>query len=325
MAEKNEIYNVKSPARHEKRANEIYLSRVYDAPVKAVWDAWNDPDQAAQWWGPRGWSIKTHSKDTRAGGKWIYDMMGPAGEFFANVTLYHEVIPLKRLVYDHGGGEDRPPLFRVLVTFEELPGGKTHMEMTMALATDEAAAQTKKFIRLANGNSTWDRLAEHLDTSHEKFVFNRVVVAPIARVYDMFATPSQFSRWLAPTGFTMEFQSADFRVGGHSSWKMTDGAGVAMHGSFTHRELSPVTRLVYEQDFRESNGKVSRHPFLPLWPESMTAVVTLASEDATSTRVTIEWSPSASASPAELAAFRAEKTGMTTGWNGSFDKLDSLL
>jgi uncharacterized protein YndB with AHSA1/START domain len=32
-------------------SNEIKLTRIYDAPVKAVWDAWADPAQAAHWWG----------------------------------------------------------------------------------------------------------------------------------------------------------------------------------------------------------------------------------------------------------------------------------
>ena len=37
----------------ENKSNEIRIVRVYDAPVKAVWDAWTDPKQVAQWWGPR--------------------------------------------------------------------------------------------------------------------------------------------------------------------------------------------------------------------------------------------------------------------------------
>jgi uncharacterized protein YndB with AHSA1/START domain len=32
--------------------NVISLSRLYDAPLQAVWDAWTQPDEVAQWWGP---------------------------------------------------------------------------------------------------------------------------------------------------------------------------------------------------------------------------------------------------------------------------------
>lgn len=32
-------------------SSEIRLTRVYDAPVSAVWDAWTIPEQVAKWWG----------------------------------------------------------------------------------------------------------------------------------------------------------------------------------------------------------------------------------------------------------------------------------
>ena len=51
----------------ENKANEICITRVYEAPVKVVWDAWTDPEQTAKWWGPRGFSLTTHSKDLRVG------------------------------------------------------------------------------------------------------------------------------------------------------------------------------------------------------------------------------------------------------------------
>jgi uncharacterized protein YndB with AHSA1/START domain len=155
--------------------NEIKIIRIYDAPVKAVWGAWTDPVQAAKWWGPRGFTITTHSKDLRKGGSWVYTMHGPDGTDWPNKTIYHEVIENSKLVYDHGGNDDRPPLFRVTVTFEEIKG-KTKMQMIMACASVEAAQETKKFIKKASGNSTWDRLAEYLDqqaTGKEKFVINR--------------------------------------------------------------------------------------------------------------------------------------------------------
>jgi uncharacterized protein YndB with AHSA1/START domain len=115
-------------AAHEK-PNEIRLTRVYDAPVKAVWDAWTDPQQVAQWWGPRGFTITTHSKDLRPGGHWNYTMHGPDGTDFLNTTTYLEVEQYAKLVYDHGATETQPPLFRVTVLFSE-QRGKTKMEMS---------------------------------------------------------------------------------------------------------------------------------------------------------------------------------------------------
>ena len=32
-------------------SNDIRITRVYNAPVKAVWDAWTDPTVVRRWWG----------------------------------------------------------------------------------------------------------------------------------------------------------------------------------------------------------------------------------------------------------------------------------
>src|SRR5687767_5583144 len=123
------------------KSNEIRITRIYDAPVKAVWDAWTDPKQVEKWWGPRGFTLTHHSKDLRPGGHWKYTMHGPDGTDYPNRTLYYEVEKHAKLVYDHGGTEDTPPLFRVTVLFSESKG-KTKMDMTMALATPEVAEET---------------------------------------------------------------------------------------------------------------------------------------------------------------------------------------
>ena len=125
------------------KPNEIYITRIYDAPVKAVWDAWVDPKQAALWWGPRGFTITTHSKDLRVGGSWDYTMHGPDGTNYPNSTIYHQVQPLKRLVYDHGATKDTPPLFRVEVSFLELSRNQTEMRMIMHFKTPEETKKTK--------------------------------------------------------------------------------------------------------------------------------------------------------------------------------------
>src|SRR6188768_2569378 len=129
-------------------SNEIRITRIYDAPVKVVWDAWTDVEQVAKWWGPRGFTLTTHSKDLRVGGHWKYTMHWPDGTDYPNNTIYYEVEERKKLVYDHGGSDDRPPLFRVTALFSE-QDGKTTLEMTMKLPTPEAAEEIRKFIKQA--------------------------------------------------------------------------------------------------------------------------------------------------------------------------------
>jgi uncharacterized protein YndB with AHSA1/START domain len=309
------------------KSNQINITRIYDAPIEKVWEAWSDPKQAAKWWGPRGFTITNHSKDLKVGGHWSYTMHGPDGVDYPNKTKYFEVEKNSKLVYDHGGTDDRPPLFRVNVLFNDLKG-KTKIDMTMTLPTPEAAEETRKFIKKAGGDATWDRLAEYLakETSDKEiFVINRSFNAPIDEVFEIWTNPKHLSQWVAPTGFTLHFIKSDIRPGGSTFSKMTDGKNTNMYATAKYIEIKKPNRLVYTQQFSDENERVSRHPMAPNWPETMLTTVTLAEEGPEKTRITVEWQPYGSVTPAELEVFINSRGGMTQGWTGSFDKLEKYL
>ena len=309
------------------KTNSIDITRIYDAPVKLVWEAWTDPKKAAKWWGPRGFTITTHSKDLRVGGHWAYTMHGPDGVNYENKTIYHEVEEYKKLVYDHGGNDDRPPLFKVIVKFTDLKG-KTKMEMSMILETVEAAEQTRKFVKAAGGNGTWDRLAEYLESNSsgkEKFVHNRSFYAPISTMFDMWTNPEHLGRWLAPTGFTMKFYRSEIKVGATTFYSMTNGSDVTMYGRAHYLEINKPNRLVYTQQFCDEKENISRHPHAQLWPETMLTTVELAKEGPDETRVTITWECHGNTTQEELHAFVNARAGMTMGWTGALDKLEDIL
>jgi uncharacterized protein YndB with AHSA1/START domain len=309
------------------KSNEIRISRVFDAPVAAVWDAWIDPAEAAKWWGPRGFTITTHSKDLRPGGHWAYTMHGPDGKDWPNKAVYHEVEKHAKLVYDHGANDDRPPMFRVTVLFAER-GGKTHMDMTMSLPTPEAAEETRKFIKKAGGDSTWDRLAEYLakeSAGKERFVINRSFDVPLETMFQMWTDPKHFAQWLPPTGFTMQFRRCDIRPGGHGFYSMSNAGGMTMYGRVDYLKIEKPNRIVYTQQFCDENENISRHPMAPTWPETMLTVVDLTAEGPDRTRVTVTWEPHGAATREEMETFIKGRAGMTQGWTGSFDKLEAYL
>lgn len=308
------------------KSNVISLTRVYDAPLVAVWEAWTIPEEVAQWWGPRGFTLTTHSRDLRTGGHWHYTMHGPDGTDYENTTQYLDVVPMQRLVYDHGGHQDRPPLFRVTALFTERDG-RTQLDLSMAFATPEVAVEMRGFIRQAGGDATWDRLAEYLEKRHtdkEMFVIARSFEAPLDVVYDMWVNPEHLAQWLPPTGATMQFLRSEPHLGGSSFYEMAFPGGEPMHGLIRYLELSKPSRIVYTQQFCDAHERVVRPSFFDHWPLRMRTTVELTAEDEQTTRVTLRWEPE-EATPEDIAEFARQRTSMTGGWTGSFDKLEHLL
>ncbi len=308
------------------KSNEIKITRIYDAPLKVVWEAWTDTKQVAKWWGPRGFTLTTHSKDLRVGGTWNYTMHGPDGTNYPNITKYYEVETYKKLVYDHGGNADQPPLFRVTVMFSQL-NDKTKMDMTMTFSSPEVAAESRKFIKAAGGNATWDRLAEYVEkekSNKDIFVINRTFGVPIKTMFKLWTDPKHFSQWLPPTGMQMQFLEADIRPGGKTKYVMT-GENIKMYGRAEYLKIESPNLIVYTQQFCDEKDNISRHPFAPLWPETLLTTVTLKEESLNETLVTVTWEVYGHCSPEELAEFVKAKAGMTIGWTGSFDKLDDYL
>lgn len=195
------------------KSAEFSLTRIYDAPVKLVWEAWTDLEHVARWWGPRGFTITTHGKDLRPGGYWKYTMHGPDGTDYPNHTLYFEVEKYKRLVYDHGGSEGVPPLFRVTATFEEIEAGKTKMSMTMLFHEPARAQEIIKHMKAARGTSTWDRLAEYLaqkTKDQNPFVIAREFDSPRETVQRLWSDSAQQPKWLSPeAAFQVDFVSVN--------------------------------------------------------------------------------------------------------------------
>jgi uncharacterized protein YndB with AHSA1/START domain len=307
-------------------SNEIRITRVYDAPVRAVWDAWTIPEQVEKWWGPRGFTLTTHSKDLRAGGSWRYTMHGPDGVDYPNVTKYHVVELHRKLVYDHGATDDRPPLFHVTATFTEA-NGRTTMELVFTLPSAEAAAQIAKHIKQAGGNATWDRLAEHLEegsTGKRCFVINRTLAVPIARAFEMWVNPEHLAKWLPPPGTRMRFIRSEIAVGKSTLFVIAGNHGT-MHVRAEYLALDAPRRIVYRQQFVDEREQLAAAPGAPTWPATLLTTVLFTEEAPDRTRMTVTSEPYGEATSAEVEAFVCERSGMTLGWTGSFDALEALV
>ncbi|WP_313691731.1 SRPBCC family protein [Halorarum halobium] len=138
------------------------VRRTFDAPRERVFEAWTDPEQVDQWWGPNGFTTTTDEMEVRPGGTWRFVMTGPDGDEYPNRVVYDEVEEPERLVYTHGSPDD-PEMFRMTVTFDEREGGTT--ELTMRQQYESAAALDESIAEFGaddGAKQTLGRLAKHL-------------------------------------------------------------------------------------------------------------------------------------------------------------------
>jgi len=87
--------------RTDTKDRELLISRKLNAPVDLVWEAWTHPEHIANWWGPDGFTTTINKMDMRAGGEWNLVMHGPDGTDYDNKSIFREIVPLKKIVYEH--------------------------------------------------------------------------------------------------------------------------------------------------------------------------------------------------------------------------------
>jgi uncharacterized protein YndB with AHSA1/START domain len=140
---------------------ELEFTRTYAAPRQLVWDAWTDPDQMAQWWGPRGITTPRESieLDLRPGGRIAFVMVDDAtGARFPNGGTFLEVEPPSRIVWADDGFGDGSGRGTATVTFaEDDPTTTTLRVHIVADFSDTIRAGAEK-----GWGTQLDKLAEHL-------------------------------------------------------------------------------------------------------------------------------------------------------------------
>jgi uncharacterized protein YndB with AHSA1/START domain len=142
---------------------EIVLVRVLDATREAVFAAWTDPDAFCQWFGPDGFTCTVREMDVRPGGRACFDMVSADGTIFTNRFDYLEVVPVERLVLDHGSDtNDDPARFRVTLTLDAQADGKTVLTLRQLHPTAEQRHAKLGFGAVELGLQTMEKLAHHL-------------------------------------------------------------------------------------------------------------------------------------------------------------------
>ena len=92
---------------------EMRMTRTFKAPIDLMWEVWTNPEHIVNWWGPDGFTNTIHKMDFQEGGEWRMTMHGPDGTNFPNRSIFREIIPLKKIVFEHFN-----PHFITTVIFE---------------------------------------------------------------------------------------------------------------------------------------------------------------------------------------------------------------
>ena len=110
---------------------EMRIIRTFKAPVELVWKVWTSPDHIVNWWGPNGFTNTIHEMNVEEGGEWKLTMHAPDGTNFPNRSVFKEIIPLKKIVFQHFN-----PNFTTTVLFES-KGTETLVDWSMVFETAE--------------------------------------------------------------------------------------------------------------------------------------------------------------------------------------------
>lgn len=151
-------------------ANNMVITRVFDAPRELVFKAWTDPDLVKQWWGPSSFTAPHAEIDLREGGRVLLCMRTPDGREMWNAGTIRELAAPSRLVMtqyvaDEAGNlippeqYGMPPDYQaetlITVNLEPLPDGRTKLTLEHSIPA-EMAQETGA---LAGWNGSLDKMA----------------------------------------------------------------------------------------------------------------------------------------------------------------------
>jgi uncharacterized protein YndB with AHSA1/START domain len=134
--------------------------RVFNAPREIVFNAWADPVQLAQWWGPKGFTNTFHEFNFKPGGTWKFTMHSPEGQDFLNTCVFEKIEMPERIVFQHLLPMHK---FQLTATFEVL-GDKTKLTFHQLFETVEECERIKKYVVEANEQNL-DRLEKVLSNN----------------------------------------------------------------------------------------------------------------------------------------------------------------
>jgi uncharacterized protein YndB with AHSA1/START domain len=124
---------------------ELLITRMLNFPIDLVWEVWTKPEHIAQWWGPNGFTNTISEMDLRPGGQWNLVIHGPDGTDYKNKSIFKEIVPYKKIVFDHVA-----PNFTATIEFDA-QGDTTFLKWHMLFESKEVFVQVVKTFKADEG------------------------------------------------------------------------------------------------------------------------------------------------------------------------------
>lgn len=146
---------------------DLFITRVFDAPRKLVYEAFSNPEHAKKWMGPRGFTATHFEQDARPGGSWRA-CLHQTGEWGDQTYpdlwqggIFKEIVPPERIVYTfawegQGGQSTRETL--ITIRFTQVEGDRTRMDFHQAFFDSLGERDGHN----TGWNSSFDRLNDYV-------------------------------------------------------------------------------------------------------------------------------------------------------------------
>lgn len=117
----------------------VRTERVLPYSPQEVFQAFQQPEQLAKWWGPHGFSNTFQQFEFRTGGPWVLVMHGPNGANYFNESFFEEVQLKEKIVVRH---VSQPP-FTLTITLNAREEG-THLTWVQEFDSIEVATNMRR-------------------------------------------------------------------------------------------------------------------------------------------------------------------------------------
>ena len=150
MAQRSDV------AAPQSAANELTMTRIFDAPRDLVFKAWTAPEHMMNWFCPNGFTLPVCEMDFRVGGRFRLCMRASDGNEHWVRGVYREIVPVELIVFtgtmEHDGNE-----VLTTVTFDDQEN-KTRLTVhqTYSIETDSTRGARQGW------TETLERLAVYL-------------------------------------------------------------------------------------------------------------------------------------------------------------------